>query len=58
MARRLNKKPDWHKLGSSHEDAMSISTRKGPFLVLYLRGRRSGDVLTPYYRKQHFRLKK
>lgn len=50
---RRRRSPNWATLGMSYEDAFRIMGRKSLWMVEYLRGRRSGDHLTGFYRRQH-----
>lgn len=50
----FRRKPDWRTLGGTYESAFRIMGRKSLWMVEYLRGRRSGDTLTAFYRSQHF----
>lgn len=51
--RCFRKTPDWKTLGLTYEDALRIRDRKSAWMVHYLRGRRTNDPLTPFFRRQH-----
>jgi hypothetical protein len=43
-----------HDLAMTYEGAVRIASRKGPWMVQYLRARRTGDRLKAWYRSKHF----
>lgn len=52
MRVHFRRPPNWKALALTFESAFRVMDRKGLWMVEYLRGRRSGDKLTGFYRRR------